>query len=198
MSRNSVIIVDDFCPEIEAVRESALASGFGTWAPPQGEVGSSKYDGMNFHGLHSLMLMALSNALGGRAVFPNSMFFRCTTPETERAYVHSDRSSGNFTCVAYLSKHNEKSGTGFFRHRRTGLRFMPTFNEMREAGIFEEMSKDMVSGMETEWEQLDFVRGLFNRAVIFDAPLFHARFPKHGIGNGAPEEARMIWACHFS
>jgi len=33
-------IVEDFCPEIELVRQSALESGFGTWRPPSALVGS--------------------------------------------------------------------------------------------------------------------------------------------------------------
>lgn len=192
----SIVIVDDFCEQIEEVRQSALESGFGTWAPNKGEVGSSVYEGMSFWGKHSLMMMALAGAIG-KAVFPNSMFFRICRPETEAAYVHSDRHSGAFTCVAYLSEHKEVSGTGFYKHRRTGLNEMPTMEMMQEMGILEELKHDMVSGGENEWEQLDFVRGQLNRAVIFKAPLFHARCPKNGLGD-TEETARMVWVSHFN
>jgi hypothetical protein len=33
--------------------------------------------------------------------------------------------------------------------------------------------------------------------VIFDAPRYHSRLPKHGFGNTA-ESGRMVWACHFT
>lgn len=190
-----VTIIDGFCSRIDEVRASALESGFGTWKPNRGEVGSSNYEGMNFWGRHSLMLKSLAVAINS-APFPNNMFFRVSNEETERAYVHSDREWGDLTCVAYLSDHKSVSGTGFFRHRRTGLTIMPTFDEMKALSIFDELKEDMVSGGEDKWEQLDFVRGLYNRAVIFHAPLFHARCPKHGIGT---DEAggRMIWGCHF-
>ena len=191
-----VTIVDDFCPQIEAVRASALESGFGTWRPNKGEVGSSIYDGMSFWGKHSYLLMSLAGAIA-KAPFPNNMFFRVTNEATERAYVHSDRMWGQHTCVAYLSEHAGESGTGFFRHRKTGLVAMPTFEEMKERGIFDELKEDMVSGGEDKWEQLDFVRGIYNRAVIFHAPLFHSRWPKTGIGDTA-ENGRMVWACHFN
>lgn len=194
-----ITVKDDFCDEPELVRQSALESGFGTWRPNKGEVGSSIYDGMSFWGRHSLMLRALSAAMGNRPIFPNNMFFRVTRPETEAAYVHSDRHWGEWTCVAYLSKHTEVSGTGFYRHRSTQLCEMPPFDEMKTKwpeGAFELLKNDMVSGGEAQWEQLDFVRGLFNRAVIFHAPLFHARCPKHGLGEN-DEAGRMIWACHF-
>lgn len=191
-----MIIVDNFCARIDEVRESALQSGFGTWRPNKGEVGSSVYDGMNFWGLHSLMLQSLSFAIGG-PVYPNSMFFRVTNETTESAYVHSDREWGDFTCIAYLSQHTERSGTGFYRHRETGLTRMPSFAELsQDPPFFEKLKEQMVRGSDDEWELLDFAYGGFNRAVIFDAPRFHSRYPKTGIANSV-EDGRMVWACHF-
>jgi hypothetical protein len=32
--------------------------------------------------------------------------------------------------------------------------------------------------------------------VIFDAPRFHARSPRHGFSDNA-EDGRMVWVCHF-
>lgn len=192
----SVRIIDNFCPHIQQVRESALQSGFGKWLPNKGEVGSSVYEGMNFWGLHSFMLASLTINMG-TAIFPNNMFFRVTNETTEKAYVHSDRMWGAKTCVAYLSDHaNYGSGTGFFRHRASGMIEMPTFEVMKDAGLFDQLKDEMVRGEEKDWEQTDFVRGLFNRALVFHAPLFHSRWPKNGIGDSA-EAGRMVWVCHF-
>lgn len=190
-------IIDNFSPHAEDVRASALAAGFGTWRPNKGEVGSSIYDGMNFWGRHSLLLHALSHYIG-RPVYPNAMFFRVTNVDTEGAYVHSDRESGDFTCIVYLSHHDgERTGTGFFRHRATGMTHMPSFAELREQPeFFAQLKREMVEASEEHWEMLDFVYGHFNRAVIFDAPRFHARFPRHGFAS-TPEEGRMVWVCHF-
>lgn len=191
-----ITIIDDFTPFVDEVRQSALESGFGTWRPSKGEAGSSIYDGMNFWGKHSLLLHALCYAMG-RQVYPNSMFFRVTNEDTEAAYVHSDRESGDFTCIVYLSQHDETSGTGFYRHRETGMTHMPSFAELvQDTAGFEKLKREMVEGSNEHWEQLDFVRGLYNRAVIFDAPRFHARVPRHGFSNNA-EDGRMVWACHF-
>lgn len=192
---SSIQIVDGFSPAIDEVIASAHEAGFGTWRPNKGEVGSSVYEGMNFWGKHSLMLHALSLAVG-RPVFPNNMFFRVSNVDTERAYVHSDRHSGSRTCVAYLSDHAEVSGTAFFRHRATDWTEMPTLEAMRDAGVLAQMRHDMVEGRDTAWEQMDFVRGQKNRAVIFHAPLFHSRFPQHGIGTNSAE-GRLVWVCHF-
>lgn len=180
-------VLDNFCPQIETVRASALASGFGTWKPNQGYVGSSNYEGMNFWGEHSYMLSALSFALQS-IVYPNAMFFRYTTPHMEKAYIHSDRTSGAFTCICYLSDHDESYGTAFYQHE-SGLLEMPPFHELNP-----ELIDDMVKAK--GFEQIEFVPGKKNRAVIFSAPLFHSRFPLEGIGE-EPETARMVWACHF-
>ncbi len=188
-------VIDQFCPRIDDVRTSALQAGFGKWLPNKGEVGSSVYEGMNFWGLHSLMLEALARALG-QSVYPNNMFFRVTNEETEKAYVHSDREWGAKTCVAYLSEHGSSSGTGFFRHKRTGWVEMFPMEDLKKMGLLDSLKAEMVDGSPDIWEQTDYVRGFFNRALIFHAPLFHSRWPKNGIGT-TPEDGRMVWVCHF-
>src|ERR1700761_3092 len=189
------IVVDDFCPEIDQVKASALAAGFDMWRPNKGEVGSSIYDGMGFWGDHALMIRALMRSMGG-PVIPNTMYFRVTNVGMEKAYIHSDRESGSHTCVAYLTDHEEDSGTAFFMHKRTGMKAMPSFAEMRERGLFDELKEDMVSRDPDKWVQLDYVRGCKNRALLFNAPLFHSRFPLEGIGS-TEDDGRMVWVSHF-
>lgn len=189
-------VIDNFTPYPDAVRASALAAGFGTWRPNKGEVGSSNYDGMGFWGDHAMMLRPLMFHMGCPVV-PNSMFFRVTNADTEAAYVHSDREMGDFTCVAYLSEHQDEYGTAFYRHRRTGMTRMPSFAQMREMpDEFARLKEEMVRGSDDDWERIGFVEGAFNRAVIFEAPLFHARVPRHGFGS-TPQDGRLVWASHF-
>jgi hypothetical protein len=191
----SYLVIDDFCPELERVKESAFAAGFDTWNPNKGEVGSSIYEGMGFWGDHSIMLKELTRAMGG-VVLPNTLYFRVTNEGMQKAYIHSDRESGAHTCICYMTEHEQESGTAFFMHKRTGLRSMPSFQEMSESGILEEMKEDMVSRDPDKWIQLDYVKGLKNRALIFNAPLFHSRFPLEGIGN-TPDTGRLVWVSHF-
>lgn len=191
----SYVVVDNFCHEIDRVKQSAFDAGFDTWNPNKGEVGSSIYDGMGFWGDHALMVRSLMRAVGG-PVIPNTLYFRVTNKGMERAYIHSDRESGSHTCVCYLTDHAEESGTAFFMHKRTGLREMPSFAQMREQGIMDELKEDMVSRDPDKWIQTDYVRGQSNRALIFNAPLFHSRFPLDGIGAN-PETGRIVWVSHF-
>ena len=191
----SYVVIDGFCNDIDKVRDSVYAAGIGTWRPEKGEVGSSVYEGMGFWGDHALMLRALNLAMN-TTVIPNSMFFRVTNEGMERAYIHSDREAGNYTCVCYLTEHAQESGTAFYRHRSTGLAEMPTFADMQRLGIADELKDDMVSRDPDKWEQTDYVRGALNRALVFNAPLFHSRFPLEGIGDSM-ETGRLVWASHF-
>lgn len=195
MMEGRVKVVDNFCDEIDFVIESVKAAGFGTWRPNKGEVGSSIYDGMGFWGAHALMLRALIGVTG-HVLVPNSMFFRGTTVDMEKAYIHSDRETGAYTCVVYLSDHDEGYGTAFYRHRPTGLVEMPSFAEMKELGIMDDLSEDMVSRDDQKWDFLGAVQGKKNRAVIFEAPLFHSRYPITGIGTD-PASSRLVWVSHF-
>jgi hypothetical protein len=193
---NDYFVVVDFCDDIELVRESLLEAGIGTWLPNKGAVGSSVYEGMGFWGDHVYMLRSLVAATGS-VILPNAMFFRVTNVGMEKAYIHSDRGTGAHSCIAYLSEHeNGTSGTAFYKHIPTGLLEMPSFEEMHEMGIFDELSADMVGRDPDKWEQVDFVEGKYNRALIFKAPLFHSRFPLDGIGDNETN-VRLIWASHF-
>lgn len=188
-------IFDDFVQEHSRARASALRSGFGSWRPLKGDLGLDSYAGINFWGDHALMVKGLWERLG--PVFPNDMFFRVTNPLTDKALVHSDRSSGDFTALVYLSPDREGSGTGFYRHRETGLTDMPPLELMLQApAFFEKLKVDMLDASEDCWEQIDFVEAKANRCVVFDAPKFHCRLPKEGYGD-SDETSRMVWACHF-
>lgn len=193
---STICVTDGFVADPDAVRASAMASGFGTWRPNKGEVGSSIYDGMNFWGDHGTLLRGVRRVLK-MPVYPNSMFFRVTNEATEAAYVHSDREAGDITAIVYLSKHGEDSGTGFYRHRETGMDRMPPFSELvKDPPFFDTLKAQMVKGSPDDWELMHFVPGAYNRCLIFDAPRFHSRSPRHGFGS-TPEEGRLVWACHF-
>jgi Family of unknown function (DUF6445) len=184
-----VKVVDRFCPHADRVRRSALSAGFDTWLPNKGKVGSSVYEGMGFWGEHASMLASLSQAMES-VVFPNSMFFRITQPGMQEAYIHSDRETGAYTCVAYLSQHANEYGTAFYRHKATGLTEMPPLDEL-DASMIEDITHNRDA-----WEVTRKVMGRFNRAVIFSAPLFHSRLPLDGLGDDN-ETARMVWVSHF-
>lgn len=187
-----ILIKDNlFTPEqVTNLRQGAIAAGFDNWVPPSHTFGSGIYKGMCWAGNHADIHNAISSAMGGIHIIPNKSFFRILTADEEKRLIHSDRNDGTFTAITYLSDHKEISGTGFYRHLATGKLEMPPISEMNTDVWGVDMKDD------SKWEQLDFIRGIIGRMVIFSAPLFHARVPSFGIGS-TPEDARMIHVCHF-
>lgn len=184
---------------LKVVRDSALASGFGTWAPGEGDLGRSKYAGINYNGKHGILMEAVSNVMGGTPIFPNQMFFRITRPnECDHGFIHSDRMYGMKTAIIYLTespKDQPVSGTSFFRHIPTGDLAMPDPVRLTTKEVAQ-LKKDALEGGDKTWQQTDFVAGVFNRLLVFDAPLYHSRWPKQGYGE-TNEDGRMVWVTHF-
>lgn len=192
------MVIDHFIDNPEAVRESALRSGFGAWRPASSEFGPGQYTGLNYIGAHSGMLRRLAQVCG-QPIYPNAMFFRVTNEDTHPAYVHVDREDGEYTALVYLSKHEgAASGTKFYQHKPTGDFVMASVADLRkEPEKFEALKAQIMGASDEHWKELCFVEGIYNRALIFDARLYHSRYPKHGFGK-TPEEGRMVWVCHFS
>ena len=189
-------MVDNFVANPDAVRNSALTSGFGTWCPTNTIIGYENYDGVNINGMHSCLVKALTDAMGC-SIYPESMIFRVTGAKTDPATIHSDRMFGSYSCFVYLSHELEKSGTGFYKHLRTGSCEMPPLNSIVGTPEFDLLKREMYEAKDDEWEQVHYVEGKYNRAVIFKSPLYHSRIPRLCKGT-TPEDSRMIWITHFN
>jgi hypothetical protein len=194
------MVIDNFCHDPDAVRQSALAVGFGKWVPNQGVAGPQYFDGMCFWGDHSTLLRHLA-LVCGQPIYPKGMFFRVTNEDTEKARVHSDREDGEYTAIVYLSKHDpDESGTAFYRHRASGSIILPdsyTNLKAKDPEGFAKLEQEQIDGDPAVWEQIQYVGGEYNRCLIFDARLFHSRSPLYGIGSTA-QDGRMVWVAHFN
>lgn len=191
------IVVDDFLPDPDSVRQSAINAGFGKWQPNKGLSGDDYYRGLAFYGNHAPCVKAIVKALG-RPVYPNAMVFRATNLDTEPASIHTDVWSGDYACIIYLSKHEDgSSGTEFYKHKPTDTYHSP--NAVDLYSDLEKLEKLKVESRERSpevWEKIKLVEGKYNRAVIFPAAQWHSRYPINGIGN-TEEEGRLIWVSQF-
>lgn len=187
--------LDSFLPEPEVMLQSCLTSGFGKWRPNKGDMGPDYFDGVNFYGDHARGVKKIADAFQ-RPIYPNKMFFRVTTEKTEPAVVHSDRWTGDVTCLVYLSKH-ENSGTEFYRHKPTGLFALPPIDYLvANPALFDQMKKDCSGRDPQVWEKIGAVEAQWNRAIFFPSPIFHCRYPYTGFGE-SEADGRIIWGCHF-
>lgn len=194
------MVYDTFVQNPDAIRQSALDVGFGSFVPNKGEFGPTELTGMCFWGDHSTLLKHLS-LVCGQPIYPKGMFFRVTNEGTEKAYIHSDREDGEYTAIGYFSRHEAiDSGTAFFRHKESGSIILPgSYAELKEKDPdnFEKLKADMYEGGSEKWDMIQYVPGLYNRCLVFDARLYHSRYPLHGHGTTAVD-GRIVWVCHFN
>lgn len=186
-------VIDDFCERIEEVRASAFGAGFTTWNPGKGTPAEAHIDGMGFGGLHSILTHSLIKATGA-VVLPNLTHFRMTGPQTDRATIHSDAHAGTQTCIVYLTKNENKGATAFWKHKQTGLTSMPANPDKLLASLLRD---DMAKSRMEDWEVVDLVSGEYNRALIFNAPLFHCRYPMQDAVE-METMGRLVWVMHFN
>ena len=102
-----------------------------------------------------------------------------------RSGVHIDPCQ--YSGILFLSDEaSSKGGTDFFRHRRTGLDYVPTrADQMLKAGysdpnrlIEEVVNRD--SNSPAKWERTMRVPMRFNRLVLFNPWMFHNAGPAFG------------------
>ena len=184
-------VFDTFLENPGAVRESALRVGFSTWNPGKGTASEAHLDGMGFGGAHATLTRALMQATGV-VVAPQLTHFRLTSTRTDRATIHSDAHMAPYTCIVYLSAQNPGS-TAFWRHKETGLTSLP---DNCDTGLFAKLTDDMAKSRSEDWEMIDVISGEYNRALVFNAPLFHCRYPMEDRGT-TDQDSRLVWVSHF-
>lgn len=175
-------VFDDVLPDPHAYRERALKQRFQTVA-----------DGpVVFHGMAPCAdpTIPIRIVLTYPQLVPTLSFFR-QSPEgqEEPHYVHDDRSMGDWTAIYYVNPEPaEGDGTAFYRH-------VPTRRIAGEtAAGSDEWKTDVASWDDLgQWERWTLVEARFNRLVLFQAALFHARAIPENYGAG--DDSRLIQIC---
>lgn len=101
---------------------------------------------------------------------------------------HTDNSMGLYSLMLYMNDSLD-GGTAFIRHKQTGMMYAP---ESQEFVDLAEKDQNELSA----WAIVEQAIMKENRAVIFDAGLFHCAMPIGGFGEGA--EARTVLTVFFS
>jgi hypothetical protein len=108
-----------------------------------------------------------------------------------RTWVHSDTSAATYSAIIYLNPPDQcRGGTSFYRHREYDWEHMPDARShlaaqvMHETGmIFSELLAKITSDgfdIEGKWDRVVQIPMRFNRCIVFDSRLFHARTGSFG------------------
>lgn len=195
----SLLIVDDFLEQPQALREAALGL---TYPDLQGPFpGRNSIERLEIGGL----LPRVSGLVGERLqlVEPLQSHAKCRitlAADVGRAKVHID--PAYWSGILYLSRPEDcRGGTEFFRHRRTGTDRAPINMQELAAmgyGSMAEMHRDIIerdSSDEAQWERTMQVPMRFNRLLLLRPWLWHTAGPAFGdsLANG-----RLVYLMFFA
>ncbi len=195
----SLIVIDDFYPDPEAVREAALG-----YAYPEGS-GPRTFPGRNSRQKHlpQGMDQAVSQVIGARvAGDPNPETthgkFRITlAADASRYLVHADPTLLDWVGVVYLNPPEQaRGGTAFFRHKGLDSDRTPLTRE--ELAAYGPSSVSELLRQEgndpDKWEHTMTVPMRFNRLIIYRPWLWHSSCAAFG---GSLEDGRLIQLMGF-
>jgi hypothetical protein len=185
-SRPRVIVVDDFYPDPDAVR---------TWATRDQYRGARKYNYPGWQSRKALSSASLvrqfSEIIGAELEVQADNYtfggFRVITAESGvTTMVHADVGP-DWAGMIYLTEGlSEGCGTGFFRHKATGLEGPPSDRQARDlgyadAGSFQREVIRSSARVLADWELAQWVAPIYNRLILFrGCTLYHAPLGGHG------------------
>ena len=130
----------------------------------------------------------------------NGVFFTAFSKgeHAERVKVHFDEPTDWMSLIVYLTPNAPSdSGTSFWQHRETGLTAKPTRQHALRLGSTPtelQLLLDQDGWKRTSWIETDRIGNVYNRALMFQAGLFHSA--THHFGNNL-RNGRLYQSFHF-
>jgi hypothetical protein len=208
----SYLIVDDFYRDPEKVRSYALSLPFDEaktereWKFYKGRLSSPN------NAFAQLGLETISAVLNRGIVVANPcgefrLLYQGRPDEPGgQTWVHTDSSVASYTGLVFLNPPEQcRGGLMFYKHRRLGIDRLPRKGSADALAVAaragttpEKLVFDLAEegyDIERNWEVSDTIGMKFNRCVIFDARIFHARTERFGSHRG---EARLTQNFFFN
>ncbi len=182
------LIVDDFLPEFDRVREFADVADY---QPFVSAVDDVEYPFIcpapDF--VSELVHSGVKKIMGG-SIDIQHVFFRASPDGVHVPnQVHNDLSMGEYSLMVYMNRRKDcTGGTSFLRHKEMGFDRNTVCDEELEAALRDGKNPD-------KWDVTMTCPMEENRALIFSAELMHRAEPVGGFGSG--DEARVVLTAFF-
>lgn len=189
MKPATLIVVDDFAPEVDAVRKRALELPYETM-----EHHGNKYAGVGY-GYDPQIEQLIAQVVGFHVKIGFGFFRLGMTGTKQTGYIHSDNCESEFAGVWYLNlPHQKHGGTAFWKHRATQVSEAP----INGVGLSAEDRQQMLGDTwdESKWEMEMIVRMKYNRFIAYPSRCFHSRYPNN-VQAKTKDEGRLVYATFF-
>jgi GNAT superfamily N-acetyltransferase len=177
------VVLENFLPNIDEVRQHALQSQFIDWEAPDGET-YKRVCITEVPGLQD----AIERVMGPVEMLGMGYRLNYMGEEPNNA-IHSDLGWGTHALVLYLG--DGPSGTAFWEHKATKTKSIT----VGEVELLEQIKNDWNN--ESAWELRNYVSMKKNRATIYESRLYHSRYPFIAFGD-KPENGRLIAVAFFT
>lgn len=195
----SMIIVDDFLDNAQALREAALRL---TYPPQEGTFpGRNSVERINIEGLAQQVSRLVGEPLEAMPPPQSHGKSRITlAADKGKAKVHVD--PAHWSGILYLSRPQDcQGGTEFFRHRATNTDRAP-YNDHEAAALGFTSAKGMVDEIlkrdgtdDSKWEMTHRVPMRFNRLLLLRPWLWHTAGENFG---DTLENGRLVYLMFFA
>lgn len=195
----SMIIVDDFLDNAQALREASLRL---TYPPQEGMFpGRNSVERINIEGLEQQISRLVGEPLEAMPPPQSHAKSRITlAADRGKARVHVD--PAHWSGILYLSRPQDcRGGTEFFRHRTTNTDRAP-YNDQEAAALGFPSAKGMVDEIlrrdgtdDSKWEMTQRVPMRFNRLLLLRPWLWHTAGENFG---DTLENGRLVYLMFFA
>lgn len=167
--RTSLIIIDDFYANPDAVRNFALSQPFDVVGNYPGRRTVSFLTEDVKEAIQNQLTIAGKVTNWHNSTNPSYTGAFQITTANDRTWIHSDHYS-MWAGVCYLTPNAPYTGgTGFFKHKRTGEWYRHT--------------TDYEGYDYTKWDLFDTIGNRYNRLILYRSDIFHASLDYFGSNN---------------
>jgi hypothetical protein len=190
----SVLVIDDFLRDPEALRTMALGLNYSETGPYPGRTSVER---INLAGVEAELSTIVREPLEAMAAHGKCRI--ALANDNRPAKIHVDPS--HWSGILYLTHPEDcRGGTEFYRHLPTGMDRVPaTVEELNSAGLssYEQLQREIIERDaldRSKWELAMSVPMRFNRLILLRAQYWHTAGPSFGRGI---DDGRLVYLMFF-